>query len=310
MTERQPFEALRDELHPSDRIVITGASGWLGQSLLHALNQADHTMLPDRVLALGSRNREISLLDGPSVRIREWKDTEVAEFEPTIAVHLAYLTADRLRNINEELYSATNHELSARGLALQQLPGLRAFMLASSGAATVAGAASTLGKHPYARQKADDERAYLTSHAAASTPTLAARLWSVSGPYCTRPQSYAFSDMVMKARAGEEIIVAATGEVRRRYVDAGEFLAACLALNLRGRSGIVNSGGDEVEIRELATVITQVLGGIFTAPIIDPQIPVELYLAESADMESAARELGIRFTDLADQILLTSRGLR
>ena len=309
MTGRPPFEALRDELRSGDRIVITGASGWLGQSLLHELNLADPTVLRDRVLALGSRDREIALLDGTSVRIREWKDNEVAAFKPTVAVHLAYLTADRLRDTTDELYSATNHGLSTRGMALQQLPGLRAFMFASSGAATVAGADSTLGKHPYAQQKADDESAYLTSPASGLTPTLAARLWSVSGPYCTRPHAYAFSDMVVQARAGQQITVSAMGEVRRRYVDAGEFLATCLALNLRGRSGVVNSAGAEVEMRELAELITDVIGGTFTANPIDTQIGADRYLTDSSDMASAAQELGIDFTDLAGQVRFTSRGL-
>lgn len=310
MSGRRPFEALRDELRPEDRIVITGASGWLGQSLLHELNLADPTLIPDRVLALGSRARDIELLDGTRVPIREWNDAVVETFHPTIAVHLAYLTADRLRETKDEAYAATNRELSDRGLTLQELPGLRAFMFASSGAATVAGAATALGQHPYAQQKADDERAYLNSNATGTTPTLAARLWSVSGPYCTRPQAYAFSDMIVKARAGEQIAVAAPGEVRRRYVDAGEFLAACLALNLRGHSGIVNSAGDEVEMRELAAVISATLGGTFTAPIIDSRIPADHYLADPSDMESAAEVLGIGFTGLVGQVLLTSRGLR
>jgi nucleoside-diphosphate-sugar epimerase len=307
---RRPYEALRDALEKSDRIVITGASGWLGQSLLHELNLADPTLLPDRVLALGSFTRQIELLDGTTVEIREWNDDDAENFHPTIAVHLAYLTADQFQANGAEQYIATNEGMTRRGLALQALPGLRAFMFASSGAATVAGDNTPLGSHPYSQQKADDESAYLSSVAASSTPTLASRLWSVSGPYCTRPQAYAFSDMVVRALAKQPLEVKARGEVRRRYVDAGEFLAACLSLNLRGGTGIIDSAGVEVEMRELGAAITSELGGTLIASEIDMTVAPDLYLADPASMAAAAKELNITFTELSGQIAFTSRGFR
>ena len=306
MTIREPFEALRDALQPSDRILITGASGWMGRSLLHELRLADPEAFPDRVLALGSHARQIDLLDGSSVAVQEWHDDVAADWQPTIAVHLAYLTAERITDSSPEAYAATNAGLTERGLRLQSLPSLRAFMFASSGAATVAGADSALGRHPYSAQKAEDEDRYLQAGRDHGVPTLAARIWSVSGPHCTKPREYAFSDMIMQARTSGNITVQATGRVVRRYVDAGEFLAACLAANLNGVSGDLNSAGELVEMRELAAAIASELGATVTASPPDPDLPANIYAADPDDMDRLATDLRIHFTDLPGQIRRTA----
>jgi nucleoside-diphosphate-sugar epimerase len=282
----------------------------MGRSLLHELRLADSTAFPDRVLALGSHARQIDMLDGSHVQVEGWQGDTAAEWQPTIAVHLAYLTADRITESTAEAYRGTNAGLTNRGLDLQALPSLRAFMFASSGAATVAGEDSALGRHPYSAQKAEDEDRYLRAGRAGELPTLAARLWSVSGPYCTRPRTYAFSDMVLSCLRGEPIRVKAKGEVLRRYVDAGEFLAACLALNLGGRSGAIDSAGELVEMRGLAAAIADELGGTMIAAPIDPEVEPDTYMADPSGMADAAAHLGIRFTDLSGQIRRTSHGLR
>jgi nucleoside-diphosphate-sugar epimerase len=250
------------------------------------------------------------MLDGSSVEVQEWHGDSAADWEPTIAVHLAYLTAERITDSSPEAYAETNASLTERGLRLQSLPSLRAFMFASSGAATVAGADSDLGRHPYSAQKAQDEDRYLQAGRDHGVPTLAARIWSVSGPYCTKPREYAFSDMVLSRLTGEPIRVKATGRVLRRYVDAGEFLAACLAINLDAGTGIIDSAGDLVEIRELAGAIANELGGSIIAAPIDPDIEPDTYVSDPAGMAAAAATLGIAFTDLTGQIRRTSRGLR
>jgi nucleoside-diphosphate-sugar epimerase len=309
-TVREPHEALRAALRPDDRIVITGASGWLGQSLLHELVLADPTLFPKRVLALGSYARKIELLDGVRVQVEEWHEATATEWQPTVAVHLACLTADRLASSTVEAYVETNARLAERGRGLQSIPSLRAFMFASSGAATLAGEESAWGRHPYARQKAEDETRYIHGGMSTGTPTLTARIWSVSGPYCTRPRTYAFSDMVVQCLKGDPIQVTATGRVLRRYVDAGEFLAACLALNLEGHSGVVDSAGDLVEVRELAAAVAHELGGAVIAAPIDPDVEPNTYVGDPGGMTAVAETLDVDFTDLAGQIRRTSKGLR
>ena len=64
-----PHQVLGAALQSQDRIVISGASGWMGRSLLQELFLADSSLFPERVLALGSTTRRIQLLDGLAVNI-------------------------------------------------------------------------------------------------------------------------------------------------------------------------------------------------------------------------------------------------
>ena len=64
MTELlRPYQALQSALRPDDRIVISGASGWIGRSLIQELYLADPSIFPHRLLALGVNSREISIFE-------------------------------------------------------------------------------------------------------------------------------------------------------------------------------------------------------------------------------------------------------
>ena len=310
MTELlEPFQALQGALRPDDRIVISGASGWMGRSLLHELYLADPSIFPDRILALGTHSREITVFDGPTIQIFETNLDLVRDWQPTVAVHLAYLTADRLAHLDPRDFAEMNKEISQFGSELQGIPSLRAFMFASSGAALQVGGKSPLAQHPYATQKALDEATYTSSESAQITPTLMARLWSVTGPHCTRPQEFAFSNMILQFLQTGAIKVEAPGPVLRKYVDAGEFLSVCLTLNLQGKSRIIDSAGDLVEIRDLARAISRELGGHVDNITVDGNAEQNTYYSTSDSMSAAAIELGVKFTNLKGQISRTKDGL-
>jgi len=305
----KPFQALQAALQPDDRIVISGASGWMGRSLLHELYLAYPSMFPDRILALGKHSRVITVFDGPTVQVFETNLDLVRGWQPTVAVHLAYLTSDRLAHLDPRHFVEMNREISQFGSELQGISSLRAFMFASSGAALQVGGKSAIAQHPYASQKALDEATYTRSESAQVTPTLMARLWSVSGPHCTRPQEFAFSDMISQHLQTGSIKVGSPGLVFRKYVDAGEFLSVCLTRNLQGKSGIIDSAGDLVEIRDLARAISRELGGPVENYIVDNNVEQNVYYSTSDSMNVAALKLGVGFTDLRGQILRTCEGL-
>lgn len=310
MTELlRPFQALQSALRPDDRIVISGASGWIGRSLIQELYLADPSIVSHRLLALGANSREISIFEGPNVFINETNLNLVREWQPTIAIHLAYLTADRLPDMNSRNYKEKNKEISQFGSDMQSISSLRAFMFASSGAALQVGSPSSLGSHPYSAQKSLDEATYTSSPLAQETPTLVPRLWSVTGPHCTRPQAFAFSDMILQCLDTGVIRVHAPEAVFRRYVDAGEFLSTCVAQNLHGVSGIIDSAGHLIEIRQLAEEIVKVLGGRVESTPVNESLEPNAYYTNSELMNDVALQLGTGFSGLHEQISQTARGL-
>jgi nucleoside-diphosphate-sugar epimerase len=310
--EQAPVDALRAALRHDDRVVVTGASGWMGRSIIEELLTADPTLKDGRLLALGSHPRPVTLLDERVIEIRDWDLTEVTDWSPTVAIHLACLTIDRLTGLADDTaraeYIATNERLAQMGRDLIGVQALRSFLFASSGAATTAEAGPASSAHPYAVAKMREEQTYRAAGLERGLPVLGARLWSVSGPHCQRPRSYAFSDMIVQSLSTGRITIHATGAVTRRYVDAGEFLAACLAVNLGGRSGIIDSAGPLVELRELGAKMCEVLGGEVASTVPDPDAPVNSYVADPAGMAELAESLNIAFTDLHGQIRRTAAG--
>ena len=185
-----------------ERILITGASGWLGRSLLSILLPS---IPADRLMALGSRGRTLTV-EGRPIEILAWDGADVAGFAPTHIVHLAYLTRDRLAELGWSRYVAENVGLSARIVDLLALPSVRALVHTSSGA--VAGLTESTAQpatvQPYGLLKRIDELLFADECARRGLACVTCRVWSVSGPHVVEPHKYAFSDLILQALSGSD----------------------------------------------------------------------------------------------------------
>ncbi|MBW0014614.1 MAG: NAD(P)-dependent oxidoreductase, partial [Mycobacterium sp.] len=92
----------------NDRVLVTGASGWLGRTALDLLAPLG---LP--TLALASRARFIRVGDC-QIECRVWDDREVAAFAPTVVLDCAFLTRDRIADMSLGEYVAANRTLTER----------------------------------------------------------------------------------------------------------------------------------------------------------------------------------------------------
>ena len=149
---------------------------------------------------------------------------------------------------------AENVGLSARIVDLLALPSVRALVHTSSGA--VAGLTESTAQpatvQPYGLLKRIDELLFADECARRGLACVTCRVWSVSGPHVVEPHKYAFSDLILQALSGSDLIVHSTNRVYRRYVDAGELMDVALRLGLAGRTVAFDSGGTRIEIGELA----------------------------------------------------------
>lgn len=284
----------RGLLTSEDRIVVTGAAGWLGRSLLGRLLPAAEECGPT-VFGVASRER-LQTVSGQVIRIRKWNDSDLLAWEPTVVVHTAFVTRERLADLGEADFQRVNRDLTDRACRLASLPTVRAVVHTSSGAA--------LDPTPdaYGKLKAEQEVAF----AQVAGAVVNARVWSVSGPECTKPDEFAFTSFVRMAINTGVIRVTARSPVWRKYVDAGQMMEVSLLAALHGHRGTIDSTGHLVELHQLAERTAHLLSARVECAPTDPAITDSRYYSESPSMEEFAARYSLALSSLDEQILLTA----
>lgn len=287
------FPSLQD----SDRVVITGATGWMGREVLDRLSR---TRPKIQVLPVASMARRLET-GSRTYQIHEWSHAYISEWRPTIAVHLAFLTREAESTMSTAEYERRNHELTEAAAHLYSIPELRAAVIASSGAAIQAKG------QIYGDLKARDEKIFTELSNRTGLPTVISRIWSVSGAFCTKPDLFALFDLIEQTRNRSRVHIRARSEVWRRYVDAGEFLEVCVSAAGVGANQVIDSAGPLVEIEHLAHVIQDALGErkqIVREPLTQPP---DRYFTDSQTMESWSDRLGIPLASLVEQVRRSAR---
>jgi nucleoside-diphosphate-sugar epimerase len=287
-----------------DRVLVAGASGWLGRTALDLLAPLG---LP--TLALASRARTIRVGDN-DVACRVWDDHEVATFAPTVVLDCAFLTRDRVTDMPFEEYVAANRELTKRLVYAARLPGVRLTLTVSSGAAVYPQDAGLgpIEDNPYGFLKREAEHRLAEAATESGAVPVVARAWSISGAHVQKPQGYALASMIRDADAGA-IRIMARRPVFRRYVLAEELLALGIAEGGVGPATI-DSGGELVEMGELATRVAQVVrpDAVITRGEVDPSDP-DRYHSDGQDWERRCQTWGLKSEPLERQIEITARGV-
>lgn len=279
----------------NERIVVTGANGWLGREVIYRLVRNNPEV---SLLALGRSSNVLQLPKCRPVKVHEWKTTEIDRWGPTALIHLAALTKERLLGMSAPAYIAENRHLLESALDIVNLDTIRSVVIASSGAAI------TQLDHPYGVHKALEEVKFQEAASQRDVAMVIARIWSVSGRFCTKPEHFLFFDLIRQAISkGESIRIRAGHPVRRKYVDGGEFLEICFRAASSGHSGTIDSTGFEVEATELAEIIQSELK---TKKTIRREVSSERadsYLAKSMEMMLWAETTGVEISSLPIQIV-------
>lgn len=287
----------------ADRVLVTGASGWFGRTTLELLPRTAP------VLAIASRTKTI-VVAGREHACLTWDRRLVAEFAPTIVVDCAFLTRDRTSDVPLESYVAQNRMLTDRLVDAATLPSVRGVVTISSGAAVHPRDAreALLEENPYGVLKREAEFR-LAEAVGARAAAVVARAWSVSGAHVQKPQNYALGSMILAAARDGAIEVTARRPVFRRYVLADELLAIALA-ELRDGSTTVDSGGDLVEMSELAAGVIDVIapGGAVGREPLESTDPDD-YHSDGVDWLARIDRWRMRAAPLPEQIALTAAGV-
>ena len=287
-----------------DRVLITGASGWLGRTALDLI-----APLGLSTLALASRARLIRV-SGREIECRTWNQHEVAAFAPTVVLDCAFLTRGRVVDMPLDEYVATNRAMTERLVYATRLPSVRLALTVSSGAAVHPRDAfdGPLESNPYGYLKREAEHRLMEAAGHSGATPVVARAWSISGSHVQNPESFALGSMIRGAASGA-IVITARRRVFRRYALAEELLAVGIAEGGIGPATI-ETGGELVEMADLAPRIAAIVrpDAVITRGEVTGDDP-DRYHSDGRDWGDCCRRWGLAAASLDRQIEITARGV-
>ncbi|MDH6278235.1 nucleoside-diphosphate-sugar epimerase [Aurantimicrobium minutum] len=293
-------------LQPDDRIVITGASGWFGQT---AANLMLKSGLP--CLLLASHTRNFNSL-GKTFEVHKFDIDQIRSFSPTVIIDCAFITRERINEYGLPNYINQNQKIQQQLVELISLPTVKRFISFSSGAAVFPQDAG-LGEiedNPYGFLKRKAELDLQKLSFEVNKRGVIARAWSVSGAYVTKPKSFALTDFISQAANGV-LHIKASIPVFRRYSAVEDLLALSLAETEKSSFIVLNSEGPLIEMAELAR---QVVALINPSAVITRTKPAQKgtdnYFANTHRWSELERELSFDPLDLTSQILNTFEGMK
>lgn len=294
------------------KVIITGATGWLGQEYLYRRYLMHSKEGLGNFILLGSKSRTINLFGLIPTKVWSLDEIDIREKIDGV-IHLAFVLRHRVKEFGTDKFLELNSSIVEKTVRLIDQVKPDWITCVSSGAIfdrTTGEYERNPKANPYGFGKFQEELALSSIAASNNTTLVIGRLWGASG-FCMPPNSaYALSDFIESALHKGEIQINSNFEVYRRYCDAGEFLELLTKEASSGNSAILNSGGPLHEIGEIAEMIQ---GFIENTAIRRPIIigeQIDDYYPRETSYEDLAIKHGIQLASMQTQIRRTVLGHR
>lgn len=250
------------------RVLVTGASGWMGQATLEALEQALGPEFDSRVLAFGSRARPLALRSGRRVGLLEMDALRELASAPSLLLHYAFVTKDRVAGLPAGEYFRASETLAQSIAEAIPRAGVERMLFPSSGAVygqpmrPDRSVADEPGKNPYGTQKLRDEQRFARACREHGVRLAIPRLFSLSGPFINKHEAYALASIVNCVLKGAPVELRARRPVFRSYVGVRDLVDVSIGWLLAGPAEqiVFDTGGEIVEVGELARRTLSLLG--------------------------------------------------
>jgi nucleoside-diphosphate-sugar epimerase len=296
----------------SDRIIVVGAGGWLGLATLELLQGLLGHQFAKRVIGFGSVPRLLRLRGGVSIEQRGLEDLATLSDQPSLVLHLAYLTQEKAKAMADADYIAANRAISNRVLDALDGIGARGVFVPSSGAVYAADQSdASASLRLYGALKRADEAAFGAWSQAPGKRAVIVRVFNLSGPYINKQSSYALACFIADALAGRPLEIRAARPVYRSYVAIAELMSVVFALLTDGETGLTlfdTAGDRDYEMGEIAQVVQEVLNhpnGVIR-PVLS-EAPPDRYTGDGVAYRRARSRFDVEPVDFPSQVLDTAR---
>ena len=299
------------------RVVVTGASGWVGRNAVDLLIGELGAAFADRVVLSASRARQLPTVAGAIAMLPTPDLVGLAPGPRTLIIHCGFPTQDQVDVMGESAYTDSITRLRVTMQYVIERLGAVDMVYISSGAATSVQRGEPLAHRTqvYGQAKIDDEETYAKAIARGGGRLCIVRAYALSGPYMTKPGTYALGSLILQAQQHGAIEVTADRPVRRSYMAMDDMLQIAIRAvgDLEAGDALrFETAGEVVEVGELARRVLSGLGydpAAITRPQIGPGAAPNDYLGDPAVLDTLALAAHIAPASLDDQITTTAEWL-
>jgi hypothetical protein len=296
------------------RLVLVGASGWYGRTLIHEYLSAYGAAAAGDLLLLASRKTTVEVnLGADTIRLPVESLEDIGAFpveDYDALVWYAFILKNKLPLVGLEAYRTANDGIARRVFAaLDAHPDLLPVFF-SSGAALAYDACPAYLDDPYACLKIGYE-AQLRGRGDCITfyP------YATTGMYVPDHRSFAVASFIHQALNGDSIAIEAKVPVVRSYGSAHDFSRVLLALvERRGAPGVrtpdrIVPTTHTLELHQLAQEVKQALQrNVPICGAMQPGSTPSVYVAKDYTYGGLLSDLGLSPTTLSEQIIQMASG--
>ena len=294
------------------KLVISGASGWLGREFIYSLLRNEELKSMDIMRLFSSSKKNIDFGEFGVVQSEAFLEMNPKDYAGTETfVHLAFLTRDLVDKYGVKEFLAINQELTNKAVEFIKVVKPKYVVNVSSGAVFDRASGKLENSpliNPYGFGKLQEEKSLLAACEIAGSNISIGRLWGCTGEFMPINRAYALSDLIFTALTERRIRIKSKGRVIRRYCDAGEFMQLLHALSKENRIKVINSGGPKIEIGDLASLIARFVGDVSIDRELDPNSAEDDYYPRDWDYEESSKLCNLILTPIEEQVKRTILG--
>lgn len=293
--------------NPKGSIVVTGATGWMGLTVIQEL----YRILPRsearaRIHPFASQQSSIRVDPETLITAEPLRNLSLLAKEGSIAIiiHCAFLTPDKLSAMGVEQFISVNQAITREiCYALELNPKARVVSMSSGAAGDAPERLNTTeasAKEVYGWLKLDEEHR-LRELAA----TLVLRIFALTGRNMRNPRQYALGDFIYQALIDKQIIVNCTRKTVRGYGPAGEIarLAVLWAMSQEpAPKQPISTVSHIIELTELAKMVALRISVGRPVNSLEADLPVDTYIADPGDFLMILKRFRIICPSLERQI--------
>lgn len=293
----------------NSKIVITGATGWLGSELSKILVE-EHNLSTRKLHCISTTNRKVKIGKNTFTTIT-FRDLDKIE-DIVNYYDFAFLPRHNIDSIGPNKYKEANEKIVMNSVnAINNLKP-KNVVLASSGAVYKTGKISeNFSNSLYSDLKIFQEEKIQEACNKADSNLVTIRIFNLSGNGMPRNNSFALSQIISKALNNEKIFIKSDFHVNRSYCDITQLLRLLILVSNSGYSGTLDSSGVKIEIRALAEKVVnelKSLSEIYAPDVISGALP-DNYFSESKKYDDLLMEyLGEKTLSIKEQIHKTKNG--